>query len=375
MVLTRTGVPTVLFNTEPSVVGSEGCDTSLVFGHKMANEVDMDFELCLSTLMGVTEKSGNLRHDLKQDIRNAVRSLRKIYNELNNNIIEKSNAMQNLQTEVAAKEKVSRTQSSKKLFSEALTGAKMDKSESKIFKMHVKSKNNQSTEYIKTLIKTKLNPVEMKVGINAMKALKNGHVLIESANKEEIATICSSINEKCGLELEANASKLRKPRMIIFNVPEDISVENASGGIVAQNPELNLSANEIIPKFIFEDRKKMKNLIIEVNSETRNIIKGKRLKIGWNICNNDDYLKISRCFKCSKYNHRAKDCHAEVTCPKCAGNHTLRECRSQQLKCINCCNYNKYNKNDVVDENHSSLDSSCKCYQMMLKRYIANTDY
>ena len=66
----------------------------------------------------------------------------------------------------------------------------------------------------------------------------------------------------------------------MFNVPEDITSENAAQAIVSQNPELNLKENEIKPKFVFEDKKKHKNLVIEVNSENRKRLVDRKLKIG-----------------------------------------------------------------------------------------------
>jgi hypothetical protein len=49
---------------------------------------------------------------------------------------------------------------------------------------------------------------------------------------------------------------LRKPRIIVFNIPEDITKENVVQAIVLQNSELNLNENELKPKFVFEDKKK-----------------------------------------------------------------------------------------------------------------------
>jgi hypothetical protein len=49
---------------------------------------------------------------------------------------------------------------------------------------------------------------------------------------------------------------LKNPRIIVFNVPEDITSENAVQSLVLQNSELNFKENAIKPKFVFEDRKK-----------------------------------------------------------------------------------------------------------------------
>jgi hypothetical protein len=74
---------------------------------------------------------------------------------------------------------------------------------------------------------------------------------------------------------------LKNPRIIVFNVPEYITFENVAQAIVLQNSELNLNENEIKPKFMFEDRKKHKNLVIEVNSEICNHLVSRKLKISW----------------------------------------------------------------------------------------------
>jgi len=163
---------------------------------------------------------------------------------------------------------------------------------------------------------------------------------------------------------------LKNPRLIVFNVPEDITSENAAQAIVVQNSELSLKENEINPKFMFEDRKKHKNLVIEVNSEIRKILVDRKLKISWHVCYISDYVSVTRCYKCSKYNHRAQECVWEVVCPHCAQSHKMHECKAgkENHRCVKCINYNKYNKTTQVNVNHSSLDRRCSCYRDDLKK-------
>jgi hypothetical protein len=40
------------------------------------------------------------------------------------------------------------------------------------FKLIVKSANNQSTEYMKTVMKSRIKPIEMKIGISSLKSLQ-----------------------------------------------------------------------------------------------------------------------------------------------------------------------------------------------------------
>ena len=53
-----------------------------------------------------------------------------------------------------------------------------------------------------------------------------GKALIETNTKEEIEVLEKHINTNCGGYLEANIHKLRKPRLVILNIPEDISTGN-----------------------------------------------------------------------------------------------------------------------------------------------------
>jgi hypothetical protein len=68
----------------------------------------------------------------------------------------------------------------------------------------VKPKFNQSTETIKSVLRTKVNPTEMKVGIKSFKSLKDGRVLIEAGSLDEINLLRTAISSKCGEELEVN---------------------------------------------------------------------------------------------------------------------------------------------------------------------------
>ena len=174
-----------------------------------------------------------------------------------------------------------------------------------------------------------------------------------------------------GKNLESYMPTLKNPRVIVFNVPEDITPENAVQAIVLQNSGLDLNEQEIKPKFVFEDRKKHTNLVIEVNSETRKRLVDTKLKLGWHLCNSSDNLSVRRCYKCNKYNHRAQECFGDVVCPNCVQNHKMHECKAskENYRCVNCINYNKHNKTTQVNVNHSLLDKSCGCYKAVLKKY------
>jgi len=97
-----------------------------------------------------------------------------------------------------------------------------------------------------------------------------------------------------------------------------------------QNPYLNLRKGEIVAKFSYVT-KMNRNLVVEVGADTRKILLQRKIKIGWQICRIDEYLVANRCFKCSRFNHRHRDCRGEVTCSLCTGPHTLKECKADSM--------------------------------------------
>ena len=64
-------------------------------------------------------------------------------------------------------------------------------------------------------------------------------------------TLTKDINEKCGNKLTVSARKLRNPRLVIYDIAEDITIQNIEDKIIAQKPELNLNKEDIIAKFAY----------------------------------------------------------------------------------------------------------------------------
>jgi hypothetical protein len=79
--------------------------------------------------------------------------------------------------------------------------------------------------------------------------------LIETNNKEEIEVLDKGINAKCEGQLKANIHKLRNPRLVIFNIPEDISTGNLDDNLIAQYPDLNLKKGDINARFSYVTKK------------------------------------------------------------------------------------------------------------------------
>jgi len=152
---------------------------------------------------------------------------------------------------------------------------------------------------------------------------------------------------------------------------------NIEDTIIRQNPNLNLKEGSMTAKFTYDTKRMNRNAVLEVGADTRKTPLSSKIRLGWHVCRADDYVTATRYFKCSKFKHRTAECRGEVTCPLCAGPHTIKACKSHPTthKCINCAMYNKHNPTKVISADHSALDRGCPSLQAVLERNKLNTEY
>ena len=111
-----------------------------------------------------------------------------------------------------------------------------------------------------------------------LKTLNSGRVLIETSSKEEIEALDKEIQAKCGGDLEVNIHKLRKSRLIIFNVPDDISTTNTEDSLLLQNPDRNIEKGDIAAKFSYVTKKMNRDLVVGVGADTMKTLLHRKIK-------------------------------------------------------------------------------------------------
>jgi len=73
----------------------------------------------------------------------------------------------------------------------------------------------------------------------------------------------------CSEELEASTPRHRNSKLIIYNVPDELNIENAKELIMKQNSKLCIEKEDITPRYLFKEKRKANNLVTEVNSMMR----------------------------------------------------------------------------------------------------------
>lgn len=226
-------------------------------------------------------------------------------------------------------------------------------------------KADQNSETTKKICKQKLNPAEMKVGIENLRKIRNGGIVIACKSKEEIAKVNDEVKKKMGNDYVVKIPNTKNPRIRIYGIEEEMDDEELVRCLKNQNSESINGESKIEVRM----NKKVKNnylVIIELDAQTFNrVMKTRRLKLKWQSCHISEHLGISRCFKCYSYDHRSDKCEGEIECLKCGGNHVARTCKSKEVMCNNCSQANESLQLNL-DVRHSILSEECPVYQRRL---------
>ena len=81
-----------------------------------------------------------------------------------------------------------------------------------------------------------MNPTDINVGINSLRQLRDGKVIMETNSEKETEKLGNEIRENCE-ELDVNIQKFRNPRSVLLNIPEDITLDNVGEAVTRQNQE------------------------------------------------------------------------------------------------------------------------------------------
>lgn len=223
------------------------------------------------------------------------------------------------------------------------------------------SSRSETIGRIKNVIDLEINKVS-----GLKNAADNGVKIATTADDESDVIRTLKDNLEQSFEISVPATKHPRMKVIFYDrVMENLNDEQIESALKAQNKELLDESEHFKLIKAIKDKKieTKKTLIIEVNSELFKKVMAKgHLMIRWCRCKVFDALQIPRCYKCARLNHFEKDCKEKSSsCPKCAGDHKINECDSEEKKCVNCIDANAKFKLSL-DVNHSAWDKSCQTW-------------
>nr|CAH7729915.1 unnamed protein product [Callosobruchus chinensis] len=241
----------------------------------------------------------------------------------------------------------------------------------------IQSKNDRTSndDVMKDVVES-INPADLNVCISATRKVRNGIAI--HCDTKSLDVLKSNLSASLGRKYSINVPEKRNPRFLVIDVPSKCSdrPEVFVNNIVLLNDLVSELKSEGDIKFITKlNRLHGIDVVIEVAPYLHKwIMQRGFLYVGWKKCYITEHVRVKRCFKCCGLGHLDKDCRAQVCCPKCSGDHRLKECKSDCVKCSNCINYNKsYTKNVPTDHKATSFD--CPLYKNYLDNLKQNINY
>lgn len=236
-----------------------------------------------------------------------------------------------------------------------------------------------SAENVRQKLMAAVNPKEAGIQVKNVRAAKNGKVYVETRTKQDSKKL-SELPQIRSAGLNANIPKGRKPRLILYDVPRSMEPEEVRTTLFLMNADafedLGRGAFEKGCSFLFRTGKRdaeVTHWVLETSPEIRDRFRRQeRLYLGWRRCRVQDYISLSRCYKCQGLGHIGKYCRAkEETCGHCGGSgHKKEACASkdQPAKCALCSRRGK-------PCDHSVMDPKCPSYKIAYEAYTQSVDY
>ena len=231
-------------------------------------------------------------------------------------------------------------------------------------------------ERARHFIMNAVNPEESKV-TNLSNCANNGLRISMFGDKDELMT---NLKENLNDDYEVVEKNKAKPKIKIVNFlnAHKWNLDEIEDAIRAQNENLfsNTDKLKIVNSFEHKNSNEKMTLIAEVNGVLfRKIMKEKKLSVGWCICFVYDAAHVTRCYKCSRFSHIETNCKSsKISCPKCSGEHKLKECKSKDFKCVNCVEANEKN-HKKYDVSHPCWSKNCESLKSKMLKRKTNIDF
>lgn len=214
-----------------------------------------------------------------------------------------------------------------------------------------------------------VNPETSKV--SGLIKLKNNSCVLKTKSND-VVTVLNDIRNNLGDKFDVKMIGKKNPRVKIvgFDNVNDLDDDKIISALKNQNDHIFAPSDDIKLVKILKNRTKESELtiIVEICPRLHKAILNERnLCILFSRCRAYDAIDVPRCYKCSKLGHYEGKCLNDPCCPKCAGNHKLKDCKCEDKKCINCEEANKMYKlkNNV---NHAAFDRKCPTMLARLNR-------
>lgn len=237
-------------------------------------------------------------------------------------------------------------------------------------------KEGDDTRKTERKIREILKPRADKIKIKNIRTTKST-IIIETEDKGDTDKILANVKLKENMKIER--PKKKKPKIIMYDIPNNLSIKEITDSIYEQNFEDSIKRETFDEDFQLKFKtgpkdKETAHHVAEVSPRIRNqIIHKGRIYLAFLAVAVKDFLVVTKCLKCQDYGHIAKYCRSETRkCEHCGErSHERKDCPNKEelAICIPCSIRGK--KCTKTGKEFKE----CEMYKIFLAREREKTEY
>ncbi|GFS52246.1 uncharacterized protein TNCV_4849821 [Trichonephila clavipes] len=135
------------------------------------------------------------------------------------------------------------------------------------------NENNFTSDEVRQIIRTELNPRKIQVGVKKMRIINKNRVLVQCVSKEDKDRFLTAIKEKKNT-LQVSSPRKRNPNVLLKNLPNEIIDHDGLQLLKDKNPELEEKIQlweETKIRFTLKKFENSRHLVLEMNPISRNL--------------------------------------------------------------------------------------------------------
>lgn len=233
---------------------------------------------------------------------------------------------------------------------------------------------NRNTAEVRKQLNRRTKEYEDK--IEKVQPIRNG-IKIQMKTAEEAERLKKHISQdqEAQSTIRIQHAGIKKKRIIIFNVPEQVEDEDVQKklwSILQLHRIQDLREDVIQPLRAIRTRNEVRHIPLTMPETLANqLLKMKTVTFGFQDCRIQQYVTIQRCYKCLQYDHFARECKENNDhCSLCGGTHNFKDCKSRRRSCKLCMQHNEALRRDgkaPLPIDHAVNSPNCTVYRNLLQ--------